>query len=120
MDILVDENIPLVTVGELRAAGHDVLDFRQTARQGIPDADLWKECQAQKRLLITTDKGFSEHAREPHWGIMIIRLRRPNQARIHERVLWAMKVYGAAEWPGLLLVVRDRVKSVRRSSRPKN
>jgi predicted nuclease of predicted toxin-antitoxin system len=75
MNVFVDENIPRVTVFELRAAGHDVLDIRQTPRQGMPDPDVWKDCQAQKRLLITTDKGFAEHAGEPHWGILIIRSR---------------------------------------------
>jgi len=35
MNIYVDENIPLVTVEELRNLGHDVLDIRGTADQGI-------------------------------------------------------------------------------------
>ena len=30
MDILVDENIPLISVDQLRRMGHDVLDIRGT------------------------------------------------------------------------------------------
>ena len=37
MKICVDENIPLVTVVELRNLGHDVLDIRGTTEQGLTD-----------------------------------------------------------------------------------
>jgi len=37
MQILVDENIPLMTVEQLHQLGHDVFDIRGTADQGISD-----------------------------------------------------------------------------------
>src|SRR5437762_2551628 len=114
MNIAVDENIPRQTVDELRGAGHDVLDVRGTPLQGIPDSDLWTMAQAQKRLLITTDTGFADYADQPHWGILIVRLRRPNRVAIHQRAMTAIKQHRPEEWPGLLVVMRDRVKSVRR------
>lgn len=61
MKILVDENIPLRTVEELRQAGHDVMDIRGTARQGMDDDLLWDLAGKDRRLLITTDKGFAQH-----------------------------------------------------------
>jgi uncharacterized protein (DUF433 family) len=61
MKIFADENIPLVTVKELRAKGFDVADIRGTSEQGMPDEELWLKVQEEKRLLITTDKGFSKH-----------------------------------------------------------
>ena len=118
MNLFVDENIPRETVDELRGAGHDVTDIRQTPLQGIPDPDLWKRVQAEKRLLITTDTGFAEYADVPHWGILIVRLRRPNRATIHLRVITAMRQHRPEQWPGLLVVMRDRVKSVRRGPTP--
>ena len=118
MNVLVDENIPLQTVSELRALGHDVLDIRGTPLQGVPDPELWKLVEAQRRLLITTDKGFAEHASGPHWGILIVRLRRPNLAAIHHRVMQGIRQYSPQEWPGLTVIMRDRVKSVRRSPAP--
>ena len=54
MKILVDENIPLTTVRALRTHGHDVLDIRGTADEGIPDYALWEMAQCGERLLITT------------------------------------------------------------------
>ena len=58
MKILVDENIPNITVTALRTAGHDVLDIRGTPRQGIVDEELWALAQTEERMLVTTDKGF--------------------------------------------------------------
>ena len=69
MRILVDENIPNITVSELRTLGHDVLDIRGTQRQGMFDDELWSLAQAEQRILVTTDKGFSEYRDEPHCGI---------------------------------------------------
>ena len=60
MNILVDENIPLITVKELRSDGFDVADIRGTNKQGIIDENLWEISQKEKRLLIATDKGFKQ------------------------------------------------------------
>ena len=60
MKIFVDENIPSRTVEELRRLGHDVLDIRGTADQGMDDDVLWARVFNEGRLLITTDKGFAQ------------------------------------------------------------
>ena len=56
MNILVDENIPLMTVKELRRMGHDVRDIRGTQQEGMTDSALWNLAQQEKRLLMKTDK----------------------------------------------------------------
>ena len=63
MKICVDENIPLITVTELRNLQHDVIDIRHTPDRGMSDALLWELVSEQGRLLITTDKGFAQHRR---------------------------------------------------------
>ena len=115
MKICVDENIPLRTVAELENIGHDVLDIRGTANQGIPDDFLWELAQRESRLLITTDKGFLQHRNEAHHGILIVRLRQPNEQKIHERVMKAMGQFSENEWLGLVVVMRDVVQSVWRA-----
>jgi len=40
MRAIVDENIPLMTVNELRGLGHDVVDIRGTEHEGITDEEL--------------------------------------------------------------------------------
>jgi len=45
MRILVDENIPRITVSALRELGHDVKDLRGTAAQGArptPSFGTWQ------------------------------------------------------------------------------
>ena len=115
MKIFVDENIPSRTVEELRGLGHDVLDIRGTSDQGIDDDKLWARMLNERRLLITTDKGFAQHKGESHPGVLIVRLRQPNEAKIHERVMRALRQFPETEWPRLLVVMRDAVQSVSRA-----
>ena len=114
MKVLVDENIPRMTVNRLRELGHDVKDLRGTADQGMGDPDLWSVAMTECRLLITTDKGFTEHRGTPHHGILIVRLRQPNRLKIHRSVMEAMGRFQDAEWPGLLVVMRDATMSTSR------
>lgn len=109
--ILVDENIPAMTVAALRQAGHDVADLRGTMLEGSSDEALWVKAQGEKRLLITTDKGFATQRDLPHHGILIVRLRQPNRHRIHARVVGALADFPEEEWPGLLVVMRDVVRT---------
>ena len=112
----MDENIPGITTNALRTAGHDVLDIRGTQQEGMFDDKLWIVAQTEERLLITTDRGFSEHRDEQHHGILSVRLRQPNEHRIHARVMAAFEQVLEEDWPGLLVVMRDVVQSAYRSS----
>jgi len=112
MKVLVDENIPRITVQELRRLGHEVLDLRGTPDEGLPDDRLWARAQLERRLLIATDIGFRHHRHETHAGILIVRLRLPNQQKIHVRVMRAMLQTNELEWPGRLVIVRDTVQAV--------
>lgn len=116
MKICVDENIPLITVLELRKLGHDVLDIRGTDDRGISDDLLWEKVQNNESLLITTDKGFVHHRREPHHGVLVVRLRQPNEQKIHERVMRAVQQFAQDDWEGLIVVMRDVVQSTWRAS----
>jgi predicted nuclease of predicted toxin-antitoxin system len=117
MDILVDENIPLMTVAALRERGHDVKDIRGTGEQGLSDTALWTLALAEERMLITTDKGFTERRRDRHSGILVVRLRQPNRHKIHNAVLLALGRFAERQWPGLLVVMRDQTMSVSRQGR---
>jgi predicted nuclease of predicted toxin-antitoxin system len=111
MKIFVDENIPLITVKQLRSKGFDVTDIRGTPDQGMTDELLWKRTQKEKRLLITTDKGFSIYRNEAHYGILIIRLKQPTRLKIHQHIMQAISKYSEQDWPSLLVVMRDLVQS---------
>jgi predicted nuclease of predicted toxin-antitoxin system len=118
MRILVDENIPRMTVERLRELGHDVKDIRGTGDQGLADAGLWKVAVRERRLLVTTDKGFTEYRTASHSGILIVRLRQPNRLKIHQSVMLGIERIGDTAWPGLLVVIRDTTMSTSRAGRP--
>lgn len=118
MKVLVDENIPRMTVERLRELGHDVKDIRGTAEQSLVDPSLWNLAMAEGPLFITTDKGFTEYRRAAHHGILIVRLRQPNRLKIHESVMRAMKQFNEAEWRCLLVVMRDATMSTSRAAGP--
>ena len=107
MEILVDENIPLLSVSQLREMGHDVLDIRGTDEQGMADDALWNKACQEGRLLITTDRGFAYYRQQEHHGVLIVLLRQPNYWKIHKRIIEGMKVFSPEQWPGLLVVMRD-------------
>ena len=115
MKILVDEHIPLMTVQALRLLSHDVRDIRGTPDEGTQDDVLWMMAQREERLLITTDKGFTQYRTARHYGILVIRLRRPNRHRIHQRIMQAVTQFAERDWPGLLVVMRDVAKSTWRA-----
>ena len=116
MKIFVDEHIPLMTVRQLRLLGHDVRDIRGTPHEGMKDDALWELAQREERLLITTDKGFTQRRAAPHHGVLIIRLRQPNRHKIHQRIMRALEQFSEAEWTGLLMVVRDVARTTWRVS----
>ena len=116
MDILVDENIPRMTVAALRELGHNVRDIRGTNVQGLEDRGLWAVAMSEQRLLITTDKGFTEYRGMAHYGILVVRLRQPNRQKIHDRVMLALRQLKSWEWGGALVVMRDRTMSTSHSS----
>jgi predicted nuclease of predicted toxin-antitoxin system len=116
MKVLVDENIPHMTVDHLRELGHDVKDIRGTCDQGLADSDLWVLAMDEARLLITTDKGFTEYRGVAgHNGILVVRLRQPNRLKIHESVMLAMRRFQEGDWPSLLVVMRDATISTSRA-----
>ena len=119
MNILVDENIPLASVEQLRKMGHDVFDIRGTDDEGISDELLWNRACREKRLLITTDRGFAYYRDREHYGILIVSLRRPNSDKINKRIIEAMGLFSPEQWPGLLVVMRDEVASTWRKEKEK-
>jgi hypothetical protein len=89
-----------------------VMDLRGTPDEGITDEEVWHRAQSDRRLLITTDRGFGLHRLEPHSGVLIARLRQPNRQRLHGRILLALAQFSGSEWSGLTVVVRDSLMNV--------
>lgn len=113
MKILVDENIPSITVDELRELNHDVKDIRGTEFEGIDDPYLFELALKENRLLIMTDRGFSKVQNKIHSGILIITLKKPNEKSIHEKIVNVIKKYSDIYFQSKIIIVKDYVFSVR-------
>ena len=111
MNIFVDENIPKITVKTLIENEHHVIDIRNTEKEGIPDAEIWENVLKNKALLITTDKGFSRYRNQRHYGILIVRLKKPDRIKIHKRIIYAVYHFSKDDWKNRLVVVKDNVMS---------
>jgi predicted nuclease of predicted toxin-antitoxin system len=105
MKILVDENIPRMTVNRLRTLGHDVKGIRGTQSQGLPDSDFWNMAVAEQRVLVSTDKGFTDYRWAARRRISVVRPRQPNRLKIHQAVLRAAGCFGC-------LVAKDQFRRV--------
>jgi Domain of unknown function (DUF5615) len=64
-----------------------------------------------EHLLITTDKGFTQYHAVPHHGVLIIRLRRPNRHKMHQRIMQALRQFSDTAWSALLVIMWDVVQS---------
>jgi predicted nuclease of predicted toxin-antitoxin system len=117
MRIFVDENIPKITVRSLLEMGHDVRDLRGTTLEGMEDEGIWDLIQQEGCILITTDKGFMQYRNNQHNGILVVRLKQPNRLKIHKRTMKAIIQFAEEEWKGLIVVMRDNIQSVLRSSK---
>ena len=115
MRILVDENIPNVTIEYLRSVGHDVLLLRGTSAQVMTDEALWRRHSVSGGWWLVPTREFVAHRSEKHCGLLIVRFRQPNEQKIHMRITRAMTQFEEQAWPGLLVVMRDRTQSVWRA-----
>lgn len=88
--IKTDENVGKQAVDLLRHAGHDVLTVRDQKLSGESDDKVYAVCRAERRVLLTLDRGFGEPLRFPSGrsaGIVILELGAPATLKlIVERV----------------------------------
>ena len=95
----------------MKSEGFDVLDIRNTNKEGISDEKVWEITQNEKRLLITTDKGFSKFRIQNHSGILIVRLQKPNHLKIHNKIMQTINSMNANDWENLIVILKDNVKT---------
>ena len=59
MRVLADENVARLIVATLRGSGHDVV-WARDVMQGASDVDVLARAQHEDRVVVTSDKGFSD------------------------------------------------------------
>lgn len=114
MKILADENIPIKANVALRAAGHDVRQIVRAPDAGLDDHAIWEIAQAEKRLVLTSDRDYTKRRDQRRFGLILVRLRQPNSENIRRRAMDAICEVPPEQWPGRTIVVRDRVHTLYR------
>jgi predicted nuclease of predicted toxin-antitoxin system len=117
MLVKVDEDLPKSVATLLRERGYEAVSVIEQGLGGCKDADLWQIAQAEKRFLVTADKGFADirtYPPESHRGVMLLR---PDQDGIHPilRLLeQTLEKYDLDSLAGTVTVVTPRGVRVRR------
>jgi predicted nuclease of predicted toxin-antitoxin system len=114
MNLLANENFPLLAVQALRDIGHDVL-WARTDMPGKTDDVLLQRAQDEERLVITFDKDFGELAHRwclpANCGVLLFRLRTQSPDYVRDRVV---EVLGArSDWAGCFFVIEEHRIRVR-------
>lgn len=116
MKIKLDENMPATLATRLQALGHNVDTTPSEGLTGRDDNEVWHAAQQAERFLITQDLDFSDLRRfEPgkHRGILLVRLRIPERARVIDRVCALFAAEPVSEWTGCFIVATDSKVRVR-------
>jgi predicted nuclease of predicted toxin-antitoxin system len=58
MTFLLDENFPKAAGAMLAGRSHEILDFRGSVDEGMPDTEVFKMAQAATAVLLATDRDF--------------------------------------------------------------
>jgi predicted nuclease of predicted toxin-antitoxin system len=85
--VKLDENVPDSVGTILRDAGHDVALAREELRAGVSDDALLSASTAERRVLVTLDRGFANIIQHPPAAttrIVVIRLREQTLQRIRQ------------------------------------
>ena len=76
-----------MTLRARSARGDDLREIRGAECEGLPEDQVWQISQDQKRLFISTDRGFSKARESNHEARMIVCLKQPSGPGIHQSVL---------------------------------
>jgi predicted nuclease of predicted toxin-antitoxin system len=82
----LDENIPRQAVGFLVEHGHDVETVAGEDLVGAADRDVAAAATAERRMVLTTDRGFADIRRYvpgTHSGIVVVHARELRASIIH-------------------------------------
>jgi len=116
--IKVDEDLPQAAVQTLRRHGHEAVSVTEQGMAGAKDPLLWQVVQAERRFLITADKGFGDIRSYPpgtHSGVLLLR---PDQAGIRpvlELLEQTLTAFDLEALSGAVSVVTPRGVRMRRT-----
>lgn len=116
--IKLDEDLSPLVAEPLIMQGHNVASVVSQGWSGMSDDELWPRIMAEKRLLITADKGFGDLRAYPpgsHAGIVLLRPDRESILDFRRLVEMLLDQHDLAGLGGSLTVVTPRGIRIRRA-----
>ncbi len=114
----LDENLPRSAAATLEAAGHNVATVRGQGLSGATDDVVYEVCRAERRAIVTLDRGFGDPRRHPTAGTAGTIVLRPasqdgpSVLQLLERLLPLLRT---DELEGALWVVEPQRVRIRKS-----
>ena len=111
MKFKVDENLPVELLADLRAGGHEAHTVPEEGITGSPDSTVMKRVQAERRVLLTMDKGIANARAYPpnrYAGIVLFRPSTSGRGAVLAFVRRHLPALLQADLAGHLLVVSER------------
>jgi predicted nuclease of predicted toxin-antitoxin system len=115
--IKVDEDLPEDIARIFSAVGYIADTVRQQGWGGSEDEDLWERVQAERRWLVTADKGFGDvrtYLPRTYVGIVLLRAVIESRRRYIELAQALVRSVRLEEVAGCLVVVTPRGIRIRR------
>jgi predicted nuclease of predicted toxin-antitoxin system len=108
MRIYADECVFRVTTETLRQSGHDVVTAQELHMGGHEDDAVIMAATGDNRIFLTNDMHFSNIVAYPpskYAGIIVLRIRPRNQARVHSNLLRFLGNKEASALAGSLVII---------------
>jgi predicted nuclease of predicted toxin-antitoxin system len=119
----VDEDLPRQIADMLNAHGHDARTVLEQGWSGASDDDLWHRVQAERRWLLTADKGVADLRRYPpgsHAGIILLRPQEESRRPYLELAAVAEERLILEGMAGAVAAVTERGIRIRRAPPPRS
>jgi len=118
MRVKVDEDLPKPAVQMLRDKGYEAASVVEQEMGGLKDPHLWRTVQAERRFLVTADKGFADtrsYAPGTHAGVLLLRPDQDGIRPVIELLERVLSSYSLDELAGTVTVVTPRSIRIRRA-----
>jgi predicted nuclease of predicted toxin-antitoxin system len=123
MRFLADQDVYAITIGFLKALGHDVASATQLGLAQADDAELLRIAKQQDRLLVTRDRDFGAlvFIQGGGPGVIYLRILPSTQNAVHAELERLLKQYTEQELQSSFVVVepgRHRIRKLPSASGP--
>jgi predicted nuclease of predicted toxin-antitoxin system len=117
----IDENLPEELAQMLHDAGWDASSIVQQQLGGVSDSIVSNVCDAEDRVLVTFDRGFSNiraYSPAEHAGMVVFRLKRQDKTHVLQVASRLIDALRRRSPRGELWIIHENRIRIRSEARP--